>query len=43
MLFWLWFSEVFCSVSLVTAVLAYYVSAGLQLPQLFRSCHSLSC
>lgn len=43
MLFWLCSSEVFCSVSVANAVLAYWnISAGLQLPQLFHSCHPVS-
>lgn len=43
MLFWLCSSEVFCSVSVANAILAYWnISAGLQLPQLFCSCHAVS-
>lgn len=40
MLFWLCSSEVFCSVSVANAILAYWnMSASLQLP----SCHPVSC
>lgn len=43
MLFWLCSSEVFCSVSVTNAVFAYWnISADLQLPQLFHSCHPVS-